>query len=54
MARAATRTDVFNAVGDANRRRIVDELAGGESTVNDLVSALSLAQPQVSKHLEVL
>ena len=29
-------------------------LAGGERPVNDLVDALGLAQPQVSKHLRVL
>ena len=54
MARASTRTDVFNAVGDATRRRIMDLLATGESTVSELVDALSVPQPQVSKHLKVL
>ena len=33
---------------------ILDVLAGGERPVNDLVRALGLAQPQVSKHLRVL
>src|ERR1043165_954145 len=54
MARAATTTDAFNAVAEPRRRQIVDLLAGGERPVNDLVEALSLAQPQVSKHLRVL
>ena len=54
MARAATTTDVFNAVGDVTRRRIIDVLATGESTVTELVDALLLPQPQVSKHLRVL
>jgi DNA-binding transcriptional ArsR family regulator len=54
MARAATTTDAFNAVAEPRRRRILDELAGGERPVNDLVRALGLAQPQVSKHLRVL
>lgn len=31
-----------------------DALAGGERAVNDLVDALGLSQPQVSKHLRVL
>src|SRR5918997_1174002 len=54
MARAATTTDVFNAVAEPRRREILDALAGGERPVNDLVSELGLAQPQVSKHLKVL
>ncbi|HKN54241.1 MAG TPA: metalloregulator ArsR/SmtB family transcription factor [Amycolatopsis sp.] len=54
MARAATTTDVFNAVAEPRRREILDLLAGGERSVNDLVRALRLAQPQVSKHLRVL
>jgi DNA-binding transcriptional ArsR family regulator len=54
MARAATTTDAFNAVAEPRRRQIVDILAGGERSVNDLVRLLGLAQPQVSKHLRVL
>src|SRR5690349_16361582 len=54
MARAATTTDVFNAVAEPRRRQILDILAGGERSVNDLVAELELAQPLVSKHLSVL
>ncbi len=54
MARAATTADAFNAVAEPRRRQILDVLAGGERPVNDLVDALGLAQPQVSKHLRVL
>ena len=54
MARAATTTDAFNAVAEPRRRQILDVLAGGERPVNDLVTVLGLAQPQVSKHLRVL
>jgi DNA-binding transcriptional ArsR family regulator len=54
MARAATTADVFNAVAEPRRRQILDLLADGERSVNDLVVALGLAQPQVSKHLRVL
>ena len=54
MARAATTADAFNAVAEPRRREIVDALSGGERAVNDLVAALGLAQPQVSKHLRVL
>ena len=54
MARAATTADAFNAVAEPRRRQILDALAGGERPVNDLVEALGLGQPQVSKHLRVL
>src|SRR5688572_15110748 len=54
MARAATTADAFNAVAEARRRQILDVLAGGERPVNDLVHALGIAQPQVSRHLRVL
>jgi DNA-binding transcriptional ArsR family regulator len=54
MARAATTTDAFNAVAEPRRRQILDVLAAGERPVNDLVAALGLAQPLVSKHLRVL
>ena len=54
MARAATTTDAFNAVAEPRRREILDVLAGGECPVNDLVEAVGLGQPQVSKHLRVL
>jgi len=54
VARAATTADAFNAVAEPRRRQILDALAGGERPVNDLVHALGMAQPQVSKHLRVL
>jgi DNA-binding transcriptional ArsR family regulator len=54
VARAATTADAFNAVAEPRRRQILDALTGGERPVNDLVQALGMAQPQVSKHLRVL
>ncbi len=54
MARASTTTDAFNAVAEPRRRQILDVLAGGGRPVNDLVAALELPQPVVSKHLRVL
>src|SRR5687768_3020608 len=54
MARAATTTDAFNAVSEPRRRQILDVLATGERSVSQLVEALAIAQPQVSKHLKVL
>jgi DNA-binding transcriptional ArsR family regulator len=54
MARAATTTDAFNAVAEPKRRQILDLLADGERSVNDLVQLLGIIQPLVSKHLRVL
>lgn len=54
MARAATTTDAFNAIAEPRRRHILDLLAEGERSVNDLVVELPVSQPQVSKHLKVL
>ena len=54
MARSSTTSDVFNAIAEANRRQILDELIDGEKAVGAIVSGLSMSQPQVSKHLRVL
>ncbi len=54
MARAATTSDVFNAVADAHRREVLDALMAGEKAVGAIVTDLSMSQPQVSKHLRVL
>ena len=54
MARSSTTLDVFNAIGEAHRRDILDTLIEGEKAVGAIVSDLSLSQPQVSKHLRVL
>jgi DNA-binding transcriptional ArsR family regulator len=46
--------DVFVAVAEPTRRRLLDELLDGERTVGELVGRLRLNQPTVSKHLRVL
>jgi DNA-binding transcriptional ArsR family regulator len=54
MARASTTSDAFNAVAEPRRREILSYLAGSERPVIDIVVALGLEQPSVSKHLKVL
>jgi DNA-binding transcriptional ArsR family regulator len=54
VARSSTTSDVFNAIGDAHRRDILDALIAGEKSVGAIVDGLSMSQPQVSKHLRVL
>jgi DNA-binding transcriptional ArsR family regulator len=55
MARAATTTDVFNAIAQPRRREVIDVLADGrEYAVGEVVVRLRMSQPAVSKHLGVL
>jgi DNA-binding transcriptional ArsR family regulator len=54
MARAATTSDVFNAVAEPRRREILALLVLRELAVGDIVLAIGVDQPSVSKHLGVL
>jgi DNA-binding transcriptional ArsR family regulator len=54
MPRASTTSDAFNAIAESRRRDILSFLALDERSVGDIVDALSLEQPSVSKHLRVL
>lgn len=54
MPRATTTSDAFNAIAEPRRRDILTLLATHERPVGDIVSALGLTQPSVSKHLRVL
>src|SRR4051794_32445238 len=55
MARAATTTDVFNAIAEPRRREIIDLLVDGrDHAVGEVVATLRMPQPAVSKHLSVL
>src|SRR3990170_4075016 len=54
MARAATTSDVFNAIAEPQRRDILVLLRDGERPVTDLARELGLTQPGASKHLRVL
>jgi DNA-binding transcriptional ArsR family regulator len=46
--------DPFTVLAEPTRRRILDRLQRSECHVGDLVSALEVSQPSVSKHLKVL
>jgi len=47
-------TATFEVLAEESRRRILDLLVEEERPVGELVAALSLSQPAVSKHLKVL
>jgi DNA-binding transcriptional ArsR family regulator len=44
----------FEILAEPNRRRVLDLLREQERTVGELVEALGMSQPAVSKHLRVL
>jgi DNA-binding transcriptional ArsR family regulator len=46
--------DAFAVLAEPTRRRILDQLRKSESSVGELVDALSISQPTMSKHLKVL
>src|SRR5258706_9825459 len=54
MARAATTSDVFNAIAEQQRRKILVLLRAGERPVTELAQELGMTQPGASKHLRVL
>jgi DNA-binding transcriptional ArsR family regulator len=54
MARACTTSDPFNAIAEPRRRDILAFLADEERSVSEIVDAIELNQPSVSKHLQVL
>jgi len=54
VPRAATTSDVFNAIAEARRREILVFLADHERAVGDIVDRFEMSQPSVSKHLRVL
>src|ERR1700745_3006178 len=61
MARAATTSDVFNAIAEQQTREILGVLGAtlvrvraGEGPVTELAQELGMTQPGASKHLRVL
>ena len=44
----------FEVLAEPKRRLILDQLAGGELAVSELVRRLRMSQPAVSKHLRIL
>ena len=46
--------DVFNALGNTYRRQIIYLLRDGEKSAGERVNNFDIAQPTVSRHLDVL
>ena len=54
MTRAQPAGDPFDALGDPNRRAIVELLGGGERSVQEIADVLPISRPAVSRHLRLL
>ena len=54
MTQADNRPDVFHAIADPIRRRVLELLRQKERPVGDLVSAFDITFGAVSQHLKVL
>ena len=48
------RGDPFEALGDPNRRAIVELLGQGSRSVREIADALPISRPAVSRHLRLL
>ena len=46
--------DAFTALADPTRRRIIETLAGGETSFGELADRFEMSRPAVSQHLKVL
>jgi DNA-binding transcriptional ArsR family regulator len=46
--------NVYEALAEPHRRRIIELVGEGERTAGEIVAALKISQPGASKHLRVL
>lgn len=54
MSATASLDHVFLALADPTRRAILERLAKGDATVNQLAAPFAISQPAISRHLKVL
>lgn len=48
------RRDVFQAIADPNRRRMIDLLSKKPLTLNELAAKFQISRPAVSQHIKIL
>ncbi len=46
--------DVFQAIADPTRREIIDILADGSLSINEVAENFDISRPAVSKHIKIL
>jgi DNA-binding transcriptional ArsR family regulator len=54
MSRRPANADVFLAIADPTRRRMLEMLRGDERPATELARSFRISQPSVSQHLRVL
>jgi DNA-binding transcriptional ArsR family regulator len=54
MAQTAVADDVFYALSNSTRRKVVEQLAAGPATVSELASPFDMKLPSFVQHLSVL
>lgn len=47
-------SDIYRALGDSTRRRILIMLKQGNKTQKEIVEAFDISQPAIKKHLKIL
>ncbi|MGZ5353543.1 MAG: ArsR/SmtB family transcription factor [Actinomycetota bacterium] len=53
MRESALHGDPFEAIGDPNRRAILELLRDGDRSVQEMADRLPISRPAVSRHLRV-
>ena len=54
MGQAAVADDVFHALSNATRRKVLEQLSGGPATVSELAAPFDMKLPSFVQHLSVL
>ena len=54
MSQAATVDDVFYALSNATRRKVLEQLSSGPATVSELAAPFDMKLPSFVQHLSVL
>ncbi|MEW6060235.1 MAG: metalloregulator ArsR/SmtB family transcription factor [Actinomycetota bacterium] len=54
MGSAKAQGDPFDALGDSNRRAIIELLVSGGLSVHEIADAMPISRPAVSRHLRLL
>ncbi len=54
MAHAAVADDVFHALSNATRRKVLEQLSAGPATVSELAAPFDMKLPSFVQHLAIL
>lgn len=54
MAQSAVADDVFHALSNTTRRRVLEQLSAGPATVSELAAPFDMKLPSFVQHLSVL